>query len=116
MTEADADLLRRVLAQIRNQRKNLNLGYTDEDDAARFHEQLDRLQQDGYDVEEFRLDPERDMYYPVTSSNYLSGEVRYGKKKNIPPGVLEAKMDAILDYFQLDAEQSPIGFEGPFQR
>ena len=116
MTEANADLLRRVLAQIRNQRKNLNLGYTDEDDAHRFHEQLDRLQQAGYDVEEFRLDPDRDMYLRQLSYNSLTKESRYAKKRSIPPGVLEAKMDALLDYFELDAKQSPIEFEGPFQR
>jgi hypothetical protein len=116
MTDANADLLRRVLAQIRNLRKNLNLGYTDQDDADRFHEQLDRLQRAGYDVEEFRLDPDRDMYLHLLSSNSRTGEKRYAKKKSIRPGVLEAKMDAILDYFELDAKQSPIEFEGPFQR
>jgi hypothetical protein len=116
MTEADADLLRRVLAQIRNQRKNLNLGYTDEDDAARFHEQLDRLQQAGHDVEEFRLDPERDMFFRLWSSNYLTGEEQYADKRSITLGVLEAKMDALLDYFELDAGQVPIEFKGPFKR
>src|SRR5687767_9939382 len=97
MSEPDADLLRRVLVQIRNQRKHLQPGYSTQDHADRFHEQLDRLEQAGYDCEEFRLDPERDMYRFLLSSNSRTGEKRYADKKSVQPGILEAKMDMVLD-------------------
>jgi hypothetical protein len=83
--------------------------------ADRYHEELDRLTAAGYDVEEFRLKPERDMFYESTGSSPRTGTT-YAKTRSVYPGVLEAKMDALMSYFTLDAEQAPIGFKAPKRR
>jgi hypothetical protein len=113
MTDLDADLPRRVLSQISTQRQTL-AQVSVEADVARFHEQLARLDQAGYDVAEFHLDPERDLFYLASASDAIRGEKtvgRHGEQKIVSPGVLEAKMDAVLTYFCLDAEKKPIGFD-----
>lgn len=111
MTEPNSDELRRVLVQIAAQRSNLHEGGSRQDHADRFHEQLDRLDAAGYDVAEFRLDPDRDLHFRSTGRD-RTGE-KYEKTKSVRLGVLETKMDAIMSYFQLDAEKAPIGFTAP---
>jgi hypothetical protein len=115
MTETNADVLRRVLAQIAAQRSNLHEGGSRQEHADRYHEQLDRLDAAGYDVAEFRLNPDRDLFYRSAGYNPREGQ-KYEKTKSVRLGVLEAKMDAILSYFQLDAEKAPIGFDVPRKR
>jgi hypothetical protein len=111
MSGTDADVLRRVLVQIAAQRQNLHEGGARQEHADRYHEQLDRLDEAGYDVEEFRLDPDRDLFFRSTGRNRHG--LTYQETKSVRLGVLEAKMDAILSYFQLDAEKAPIGFNAP---
>lgn len=111
----DQDELRRVLAQIRAMRQNLS-PEPDERDAERFHEQLDRLDREGYDVAEFRLDPERDMYRLLRTANRRTGETRYADVKSVNIGVLESKMDAVLGYFKLAERKESIGFTAPLKR
>jgi hypothetical protein len=105
---SDADLLRRVLAQITAQRENLHPGGSRQEHADRYHEQLDRLEAAGYDIAEFRLDPDRDMFYRSTGSDRFG--VKYEKTKSVRFGVLETQMDAILSYFQLSDAKQSIGF------
>lgn len=114
MSDPAPDLLLRVLVLIRNQRKNLNVGHLTEDDVAMFHEQLDRLEEAGYDVSDFRVNEDRDMYRRVTSSNSLTGETTYAKHRNVNHGALETKMDAILDYFDLKGKDTDVEFRGTF--
>lgn len=112
--EPNADELRRVYSQLATMRKNLNQ-MSFEHDADRYHEQLDRLDQAGYDVAEFRLDPDRDIYRKLQSISG-QGEKRYADTKTVHLGVLESKMDAILMYFRLDGDKQPIGFDAPRKR
>jgi hypothetical protein len=111
MSGSDADLLRRVLVQIAAQRRNLHEGGSRQEHADRYHEQLDRLDAAGYDVQEFRLDPDRDLFFRSTGRNRQGPT--YEKTRSVRLGVLEAKMDAILSYFELDSEKAPIGFNVP---
>src|SRR5687767_3799319 len=99
MTEQNADELRRVLTQIASMRAHL-LPLSDERDAARFHEQLDRLGSAGYDVREFYV-PDADMYHQRQSYNTTTGKSNYARERTVRPGVLESKMDAVLAFFQL---------------
>jgi hypothetical protein len=114
MADRAADLLQRVLAQIASQRRNLP-DEPEEDDADRFHEQLDRLAGAGYDVEEFRLRQDRDMYRRWFGSSDWPGRPGavdyYADAFTVQPGVLEAKIDAKLDYFRLDGGGQPIAFD-----
>lgn len=105
----DQDELRRVLTQLAAMRENLSKPEHNEHDAARFHEQLDRLDRAGYDVAEFRLDPEKDMFFRVASQR--GNEKRYHDTRTVRIGVLESKLDAVLSYFQLAGENRPIGFD-----
>ena len=57
MSGSDADVLRRVLVQIAAQRQHLHEGGSKQEHADRYHEQLDRLDEAGYDVKEFRKAP-----------------------------------------------------------
>ena len=112
MSVSEADVLRRVLVQIATQRQNLYPGGSRQDNADRYHEQLDRLAALGFDVDEFRLDPERDMFYRSAGSNPHEGQ-KYQNTRSVRLGVLEAKMEAILSYFDLDTGKAPIGFAAP---
>ncbi|MFN8675484.1 MAG: hypothetical protein U0Z70_03810 [Thermomicrobiales bacterium] len=111
MAEPSHDVLRRVLAQILSLRKNLPQE-PEESDAVRFHEQLDRLRAAGYEVEEFRLTRQRDMFRRWKgSSDWGPDAVHvYAEDFTIQPGVLEAKMDALLTYFEWDREGKPVRF------
>jgi hypothetical protein len=100
-----------VLVQIAAQRQHLHEGGSKQEHADGYHEQLDRLDAAGYDVKEFRLDPERDMFHRSTGRGRAGPT--FEKTKSVRLGVLEAKMDAILSYFELDAEKAPIGFNVP---
>jgi hypothetical protein len=111
MAETSADELRRVYAQLTGIRRNL-LPQSSERDAERFHEQLDRLDRAGYNVAEFRLDPDRDLYRHVRSISG-HGEQTYADTKTIHSGVLESKLDAILHYFQGTDGQEPMSFSTP---
>ena len=81
-----------------------------ERDAERWHELLDRLDRAGYDVAEFRLDPDRDMHYPVTTVSGQGVKSRT-KDRKVRSGVLESKMGAALMRFRLAAEKRQIGFD-----
>ncbi|MDQ3693125.1 MAG: hypothetical protein M3464_05815 [Chloroflexota bacterium] len=95
-------------------RKNLSQ-VSNELGAARYHEQLDRLDQAGYDVAELRLDPERNMFRRVTSSNDLTHETTYADRKTVYLGVLEQKLDAIPLFFDISGRNEPIGFAAPLK-
>lgn len=117
MTNQDSDLLRRVLAQIASQRRNLQQE-PEETDAVRFHEQLDRLSRAGYDVEEFHLRRDRDMYRRWAGSSGWGPDAvhHFADTYTIQPGVLEAQMDAVLTYFRLAGEELTIEFLMPRTR
>lgn len=112
MSASDADVLRRVLVQVASQRSQLRDGGVRQEHADRYHKELDRLAALGFDVEEFRLDPEQDMFYRSAGYNPHEGH-KYEKTKSVRLGVLEAKMDALMSYFQLDREKAQIGFDAP---
>ena len=97
----DADTLRRVWALLTAQRQNISQLGIYRADADRYHEQLDVLTAAGYDVEVFRLKP--DDVFSRQQGTSGDGRKHSSDVQEVLPGRLEAKLDAILLYFQLDA-------------
>jgi hypothetical protein len=71
-----------------------------ENDAAKYNALVDRLVAIGFEADEYRLDPQRDMYYPVTGLTW-DGQATYGSGPEVNHGELGRQVNALLTFFHL---------------
>jgi hypothetical protein len=90
--------------------KNNAPEWVDDTYLAQYHEELDRLEGEGYNVEEWRI-PAHWPRRRLISRNRLSGAEIWTDTAQIKQHELFAKLDAVLSYFLI--ADFPIGFEGP---
>lgn len=75
-----------------------------------FHGALDRLQEAGLDVAEFRV-PDSALHRSSSSSNYMTG-ARGPVSVYVPRTLLLAKCGAVVGYFEMSSSdpKRPLGF------
>ncbi|MGA2990418.1 MAG: hypothetical protein ABSD88_08070 [Candidatus Korobacteraceae bacterium] len=85
------DLIRRAFVNLKSLRENLGSGYVHEESFFQmFNKALDKLQQAGEDVSEWRMP--------------------HNAVGNIDAGEFRAKIDALLMYFKVRQTKAQIGF------
>lgn len=109
-----ADALARAYSRLVSLRDSLST-HTDpmlgEGYLTEFHGALDRLQEAGFDVAEFRV-PDSSLHRSSSSSNYMTG-ARGPVSVYVPRALLLAKCGAVVGYFEMGAgsdSKRPIGF------
>ena len=103
--------LRRVLALDHFQVASIAETYVLE-----LHGALGHLETLGFDVEEFRIPPDR-LDYELVSDSPTTGKV-YSEERYVERGLFVAKLEAVLTYFEVKNIQEKqvartIGFQGP---
>jgi hypothetical protein len=108
----DENILREVLASLSAQRENLPpADPAKEVYAKNYHEQIDLLEQAGYDVARFRIPSEQIQPIELIAGVVTAGvhePTRYTEEKYIDRSLLLTKIDTVLGFFELDNKK--IGF------
>jgi len=98
------DEIKRVYVQLASLRENLPDEHPDVtvkwEEINLYNVLLDRLEQLGFEIEEYRL-PESMLGNETTLSNYLTGEHTETGNSRVRLGVLKTKLDALLMYFSV---------------
>jgi hypothetical protein len=114
--EAKQDALARAYATLSSLRKNIGEITTGvrETYVHEFHSVLDKLENIGIDVSEFRI-PDSEIAIVVRSFNTLTGVKSYSDEKYVDKPFILTKLDAILGYFEITMSEKPrsIGFHTP---
>jgi len=107
----NVDTLKRVYVQLRSLQENLHPTHPNSpmewDEVNLYNSLLTKLEQAGYNIEDFKLPPASDE---VVESNYLTHETVATGSSNIRYGIFKIKLDAILSYFEVSGETTHIGF------
>jgi len=119
MTENAQDIVARAYARLLTLRKNVNqvAEYNIEEKYVReCHSVLDRLEDVGIDISEFRILDSEISPIPVSprvvSPGKSSHPIHYTKEKYVQKQYVLMKIDSILGYFQIALSEKPrrIGF------
>ena len=106
----DQTTLRIAYTSLKALRDNLPDGsYVTENYVRQYHEQLDSLARMGLVVDRFRI-PASEVKRRAVGGNYLDGTVDYGDVPEVERSFFLAKLDAILNFFNLSANKTQIGF------
>jgi len=114
MTEEETqDLIKRSYASLVSLKDNLpDRVHVKEDYVLEYHKNLDKLEECGFNVAEFRI-PDTQLKRLVSSFNYRTGAKTYKDYRAVEKSFLLLKLNALLNYFTLnqnDSGKTKIGF------
>lgn len=107
MVSDQSDKLMRAYARLRALRDNLSTDrYIELMYVEQYHEALQHLEENGFDVAEFRISPEHLKDITIGANK---------KRLHVERPLLLSKLDAVLTYFELAVQRPPaaIGFKAP---
>ena len=113
----DSDLLARVYATVKALRDVVaaeTVKFTQGQYADQYNAALDRLIADGFDVTEFKV-PGSAIAAHRVQTNYVTGDFRMSEPL-VDRGLLLAKVNAILTYFDVVRGADDVTFRGPRSR
>lgn len=116
MNEKEAEVTRVAYARLSAIKDNVpegHQGQVAEQYVQEFHDALKQLGNVGFDIDQFRVPS--DWVKKRWVGRTGAGENRYTDTQYVERGLLLAKIDSLLNYFQLDSGQpkAKIGFTGP---
>ena len=117
MATSNQDVLARAYAMLTSLQKNINQMKDDPTEifVQEFHTVLDRLENIGMEVSEFRI-PDSAVQPQITA--WWEGGESYSEEKYVERALILTKLDAALGYFEIITSEKPkkIGFSKPENR